>query len=152
MPVDNVFGWRRDVAEALLTGHEPVTVGVDDPAVLRSLPGPLLGIFGSADNSIPVDEVNNFDAALSKAGVPHEVTIYEGQPHAFVKDAAGIKSGGAQGEAWAQMLVFLDANLRNKSTMSHALAWSDYRAPFDWRYYTLLVYEHAFGTASHMHE
>jgi carboxymethylenebutenolidase len=123
-----------------------------DPAILKTLSGPVLGIFGGADQSIPVDEVKAFDAALTQAGVPHEITIYNGQPHAFVKDAAGIKSGGAQGEAWAQMLAFLDANLKNKSTMSHAVALNDYRVPFDWRYYTMLVYEHAFGTASHMHE
>jgi acetyl esterase/lipase len=119
---------------------------------LKTLPGPVLGIFGSADQSIPVDEVKAFDAALTQAGVHHEITVYKGQPHAFVKDAAGIKSGGAQGEAWAQMLALLNANLRNKSAMSHAVALSGYRAPFDWRYYTMLVYEHAFGTASHMHE
>jgi carboxymethylenebutenolidase len=123
-----------------------------DPAVLKTLPGPVLGIFGSADQSIPVDEVKAFDAALTQAGVPHEITIYEGQPHAFVKDAAGIRSGGAQGKAWAQMLAFLESNLKDKSAMNHAVAGSDYRTPFDWRYYTMLVYEHAFGTASHMHQ
>jgi hypothetical protein len=28
---------------------------------------------------------------------------------------------------------------------------NDYHAPFAWKYYAMLVYEHAFGTASHMH-
>ena len=123
-----------------------------DPAILKTLPGPVLGIFGGADQSIPVEDVNAFETALQEAGVPHEITIYDGQPHAFVTDAAGIQSGGAQGEAWAQMLAFLETNLRNKSALSHAVALSDYTAPFDWRYYSMLVYEHAFGTASHMHE
>ncbi len=122
-----------------------------DPAVLKTLPGPVLGIFGGADQSIPVDEVKAFDAALTQAGVPHEITIYDGQPHAFVKDAAGIQSGGAQGKAWAQMLAFLEANLKNQTTHQDGLTMSDYHAPLDWQYYALLVYEHAFGTASHMH-
>jgi len=122
-----------------------------DPNVLKALPGPVLGIFGGADQSIPTEQVNAFDAALSDAGVTHEITIYDGQPHAFVHDAEGIKAGGAQGEAWSQMLAFLDKNLKNKSTLKNDPALSDYRAPFAWTYYVMLVYEHAFGTASHMH-
>ena len=122
-----------------------------DPEVLKTLPGPVLGIFGGADQSIPVEQVNAFDAALDKAGVPHEITVYHGQPHAFVEDAEGIKAGGAQGEAWNQMLGFLETNLKNNATWKSKPALSGYRAPFAWNYYFLLVYEHAFGTASHRH-
>jgi carboxymethylenebutenolidase len=122
-----------------------------DPQILKALPGPVLGIFGSADQSIPVEQVNIFDAALTEADVPHEITIYEGQPHAFVKDAQDIRTGGAQGEAWNQMLVFLEKNLKNKSTLKNDLASSDYRAPFAWKYYAMLVYEHAFGSTGHLH-
>ena len=122
-----------------------------DPNVLKTLPGPVLGIFGGADQSIPVEDVNAFDKALTEAGVDHEITVYDGQPHAFVLDAEGIQSGGAQGEAWNQMLAFLDKNLKNKSVLKNGLALSDYHAPFAWKYYAMLVYEHAFGTASHMH-
>lgn len=122
-----------------------------DPALLKSLPGPVLGIFGGADQSIPLAQVNAFDAALTEASISHEITVYEGQPHAFVQDADGIRSGGAQGEAWEQMLRFLEANLRNGSTGGNEPASSHYRAPFAWMYYVMLVYEHAFGTASHLH-
>lgn len=122
-----------------------------DAEVLKNLPGPVLGIFGGADQSIPVEQVNAFDAALTQAGVPHEITIYEGQPHAFVHDADGIKAGGAQGEAWDQMLVFLDENLKNTSASLTESASNSYMAPFAWKYYVMLVYEHTFGTASHMH-
>ena len=122
-----------------------------DTEVLKKLPGPVLGIFGGADLSIPVEQVNAFDAALTQADVPHEVTIYEGQPHAFVKDATGIKAGGAPGQAWEQMLAFLERNLKNTATGTHELSLSDYRAPFAWKYYVMLVYEHAFGMAGQMH-
>src|SRR5215213_117034 len=106
-----------------------------DPAVLRTLPGPVLGIFGGADQSIPVEGVKAFDAALTEAGVPHEITIYDGQPHAFVQDAQGIKAGGAQGKAWTQMLAFLETNLKNKTTLNNGSVVSEYRAPFAWKYY-----------------
>jgi carboxymethylenebutenolidase len=122
-----------------------------DVEVLKNLPGPVLGIFGGADQSISVDQANAFDAALTQAGVPHEITIYEGQPHAFVHNAEGIKAGGAQGEAWDQMLVFLDENLKDTSTSLTESVSNSYIAPFAWKYYVMLVYEHAFGTASHMH-
>jgi carboxymethylenebutenolidase len=151
------YGGRASLAYSL---HNPMLAATvifygspeTDPAILKTLPGPVLGIFGGADQSIPVEEVKAFETGLIQAGVSHDITIYEGQPHAFVENAAGIESGGAQGEAWAQMLAFLEANLKNKSTLADSMAVTDYRAPFDWRYYTLLVYEHAFGTASHRHE
>ncbi|MEO8355559.1 MAG: dienelactone hydrolase family protein [Chloroflexota bacterium] len=122
-----------------------------DVEVLKTLPGPVLGIFGGADQSIPVEDVDAFDAALIEAGIEHEITIYDGQPHAFVHDAEGIQAGGAQGEAWNQMLVFLETNLKNKSALRNELTLWDYHASFAWKYYVMLVYEHAFGTASRVH-
>jgi carboxymethylenebutenolidase len=121
-----------------------------DPAVLKNLPGPLLGIFGGADQSIPVEEVEAFDKALDEAGVTHTVSIYEGQPHAFVEDVAGIQAGGAQGDAWAEMLSFFDENLGNAPSSRNGGSIA-YDPGFDWYYYAMLAYEHAFGTASHQH-
>jgi carboxymethylenebutenolidase len=150
------YGGRASLAYSL---HNPKLAATvifygspeTDPAILKTLPGPVLGIFGSADQSIPVEEVESFDAALTQAGVPHEIKIYDGQPHAFVRDAAGIKSGGAQGEAWTQLLAFLETNLKGKTSQQSILLVSEYSAPFAWRYYAMLVYEHAFGPASHLH-
>jgi carboxymethylenebutenolidase len=122
-----------------------------DPAVLSNLPGPVLGIFGGADQSIPLTQVTAFEQGLDAAGVPHQITVYNGQPHAFVQDAAGIQSGGAQAEAWNEMLVFLEQTLTSGSSSNAASVAADYRAPFAWKYYAMLMYEHAFGTASHRH-
>lgn len=121
-----------------------------DPEVLKNLPGPLLGIFGGADQSISVEDVNAFEAGLQAAGVQHEVTIYDGQPHAFVTDIESIRAGGVQAEAWAQMLAFLKENLKNGSSGQNVQSIA-YNAEFPWRYYAMLVYEHAFGSASHHH-
>jgi carboxymethylenebutenolidase len=84
---------------------------VTDAALLRNVSGPVLGVFGGADSSIPQTEVDAFKAGLTAAGVPHEVTVYEGQPHAFVTDMASIRAGGPQGEAWTQLVRFLRQNL-----------------------------------------
>jgi hypothetical protein len=55
-----------------------------------------------------------------------------------------------QGEAWAQMLAFLDENLKDGSS-GQSLQPISYNAEFPWRYYAMLVYEHTFGSASHQH-
>jgi carboxymethylenebutenolidase len=84
---------------------------VTDPDVLSRLPGPLLGIFGAEDRSIPVAEVEAFEAALDKASVHNQITIYDGVGHAFVSDVDTIEAGGAPGAAWAEFLAFLQETL-----------------------------------------
>lgn len=80
---------------------------ITDPARLKALPGPLLGIFGGADNSIPVAEVRAMEAALAEAGVPNQISVYDGQPHAFVKSIQEIRQGGPQQQAWDELRTFL---------------------------------------------
>jgi carboxymethylenebutenolidase len=121
-----------------------------DPEVLKSLPGPVLGIFGGADMSIPVNEVRAFEAGLNAADIQNEITIYEDQPHAFVTDIQSIRAGGVQSEAWNQMLDFLEKNLKQEGS-SRDISPSIHSSNFPWHYYVMLVYEHAFGSASHMH-
>jgi carboxymethylenebutenolidase len=121
-----------------------------DPQVLKNLPGPVLGIFGGADASIPLEEVSALENGLKTAGIPHEITVYEGQPHAFMTNMDEIRADSIKSQAWEQMLAFLDANLKNApSTRSGGSI--TYQPGFDWDYYAMLVFEHAFGTASHGH-
>jgi len=124
---------------------------VTEAEVLKALPGPLLGIFGGADRSIPPEQVSAFEAALEQAGVPHEITVYDGQPHAFVTDMETVETGGAAGEAWEQMLHFLEENLKQGGAALTPATSSDALPNFVWRYYLALAFEHAFGTASHRH-
>jgi carboxymethylenebutenolidase len=79
-----------------------------DPALLRRLPGPVLGIFGAEDQAPSPEQVAHFEAGLQAAGIDHEITIYDGVGHAFVTDIEAIRRGGAQGEAWAQFLAWLE--------------------------------------------
>lgn len=78
-----------------------------DPALLRRLPGPVLGIFGAEDRAPSPQEVGYFETGLQAAGVDHEITIYEGVGHAFVTSIEAIRQGGPQGEAWAQFETWL---------------------------------------------
>ncbi|HUG33983.1 MAG TPA: dienelactone hydrolase family protein [Anaerolineales bacterium] len=122
-----------------------------DPEILSSLPGPVLGIFGGADQSIPVEDVNAFEQGLEAAGIPHQISIYEGQPHAFVRGADEIKAGGAQGEAWNEMLEVLEVNFKEGAVRNRNGDEAVYLPSFDFTYYLTLVFEHAFGSASYVH-
>jgi carboxymethylenebutenolidase len=122
---------------------------VTDPEVLSALPGPILGIFGGADRSIPVEDVELFQAALVEAGIPNEVTVYEDQPHAFVTDIESIRAGGVQGQAWEQMLSFLSKYLLQRGDEPNSRPALGFHPSFDWGYYLVLAFEHAFGITSH---
>jgi carboxymethylenebutenolidase len=147
------YGGRASLSYSLHNSRIAATVVFygspeTDPQILATLPGPLLGIFGGADTSIPLDEVRAFETGLQQAGVPHQVTVYEGQPHAFITSMDAVRAGGVQGKAWDQMVAFLDSALRDSSSQRFGDR-SDYVQPFAWRYYLMLAYEHAFGSAHH---
>ncbi len=124
---------------------------VTDPAQLAQLPGPVLGIFGGADSSIPLDQVQAFEAGLEQAAVPHTISIYDGQPHAFVTTVDAIAAGGAPGEAWAQMLAFLDENLKRAPGVVASPARSANVPDDRWAYAFRLAWSHLFETDSHSH-
>lgn len=70
------------------------------------LAAPILALFGGADAGIPETEVTAFDAALSAAGVPHEIVTYPGASHGFFDGADG-GSAEACADAWRRVLAFL---------------------------------------------
>ncbi len=83
----------------------------DDVEALRRLAGPLLGIFGAQDGTIPLSEVRAFERSLERAGVEHEVHVFTGAGHAFVTDAEGIANDPRQARAWRLLSDFLQRHL-----------------------------------------
>jgi carboxymethylenebutenolidase len=83
-----------------------------DVARLKTLRGPLLGIFGGDDRGIGADQTGPLAAALKKAGKPGSaVHVYPGVGHAFLRDP-GSAAGGEQAKlAWAEIDGFLRTNL-----------------------------------------
>jgi carboxymethylenebutenolidase len=96
-------------ANVIFYGSGPIT----DPALLGQIgaSGPVLGIFGEMDNSIPLSEVSGFELALNARGVQNTITVYPGVGHAFVNTETIAQPGAAQ-DAWRQMLEFLKASLQ----------------------------------------
>jgi len=96
-------------AAAIFYGSGPI----QDPAELGVMGqnGPVLGIFGEQDQSIPVSQVEGFELAMDARGIDSQVTIYPGVGHAFVH-ADNITVPGAAQDAWRELLDFLAPALK----------------------------------------
>jgi carboxymethylenebutenolidase len=96
--------------EIAATGIFYGNVGVD--ADLSVLPGPVLGIFGAEDTSIPLEEVRMFEDKLEQASISNQITVYPDKGHAFVKSVEEIATDPVQQQAWNEFLEFARANLQ----------------------------------------
>lgn len=67
---------------------------------------PVLAIYGGADPGIPPEHVQQFDAALDRAGVPHETYVYAGAPHSFF-DRQQAQYADASADAWERVRAFV---------------------------------------------
>ncbi len=83
-----------------------------DPAKLAPLAVPLQAHFGEQDQGIPVKRVEEFKAALGKAGKSAEVYVYPGAGHAFMHDGAESYRPDAARQAWARTLAFFQKHLK----------------------------------------
>ena len=104
---DRLGLWRAVGFYAALDGSR---FGIDGP--LQRAPdiaGPILGLFGGADPAIPVEQVEQFDAALTAAAIEHEIHVYPGAPHSFF-DRRYEEYAEACEDAWRRTLGFLSAD------------------------------------------
>ncbi len=76
---------------------------------LREFACPILGLFGGADQGIPPEAVAQFEAALTEAGLPHEIHTYPGAPHSFF-DRHYTQHADASADAWQRILAFIRAH------------------------------------------
>lgn len=95
---------------------------VVDPAALKSIwpksstelapemKAPVLGLYGEADQGIPVAQVEAMKAALQAAGKKAEFKIYPGASHAFHADYRSSYRKEAAEDAWVQAIAWLKSN------------------------------------------
>ena len=81
-----------------------------DTDQLSKITWPVLGIFGGADQSIPVSEVEGFRNALNTLGITNEIVIYPGVGHAFANPSGASYAPNETKDAWAKTLAFLKEN------------------------------------------
>jgi carboxymethylenebutenolidase len=92
------------LAAAVIYYGKPIT----DPKELGKTHAAILGIYGEADESIPMDQVKAFEKALGEAKIEHEFHTYPDAGHAFANPSGGHRyKPDAAGDAWEKALVFL---------------------------------------------
>lgn len=118
------FGGAQSLALALA---EPLDATViyygtlaTSTAELAPLAGPVLGIFGDQDTSIPTSSVAAFQSALNILGKANEITVYPGVGHAFANPTGANYAPTETIDAWQKTLAFLKRKLVNSSVATPA--------------------------------
>ena len=70
---------------------------------------PVLGIFGGADQNIPVSTVQQFRDALAASNVEHEVVVEPDAPHSFFDRKQGEYQAQSD-DAWRRVRRFVEHN------------------------------------------
>jgi carboxymethylenebutenolidase len=83
-----------------------------DSEKVAKLKGALQAHFGELDEGIPMKRVEEFRAALQKAGRSAEVYTYPGAGHAFMHEGLPSYRPDAARQAWARTLAFFQKHLR----------------------------------------
>jgi carboxymethylenebutenolidase len=85
-------------------GSPPGVPSVLDEAA--KIAGPVLGVFGGADETIPADDIAALESTLAGAAVDHRVKTFPGAPHSFF-DRKYEEHAAASADAWEELLDFL---------------------------------------------
>ena len=84
-----------------------------DPAAIKKINAPILGLFGGQDRGITPEDVHKFEAAVKQAGKKIDIKIYDDAGHAFENpnNKDGYRAGDAA-DAWKRTVAFLGENLK----------------------------------------
>lgn len=78
--------------------------------IAGSLKAPVLGLYGGADDGIPVATVEEMRKALKEAKQPSEITVYPDTPHGFHADYRPSFRKKEAEEAWKKALEWFKKN------------------------------------------
>jgi carboxymethylenebutenolidase len=118
------IGWCMGGGYALDVALDEPTLAADvinyghlvtDPAAIKKINAPILGLFGAQDQGITPDDVHKFEAAMKEQGKKVEIKIYDDAGHAFEnpgnKNKPGYRPDDAA-DAWKRTVTFLADNLK----------------------------------------
>jgi carboxymethylenebutenolidase len=110
-----VVAARRPIGAAVTFYGGGVTSGrFGFPPLVEVAPDisiPWLGLFGDADQGIPVEDVEQLRAAAATAGAETEIVRYPGAPHGFNCDIRDSYRPEPAADAWARTLAWFDRHL-----------------------------------------
>jgi carboxymethylenebutenolidase len=87
--------------------------GNGEPTVTRTqdIKGVLYAFFGLEDASIPVEQIDEMEAELSKHNIPHQIFRYEGADHGFFCDRRASYNAKVAEDAWKEVLQLFNKTL-----------------------------------------
>ncbi len=100
--------WYGQIKPAKTAGIR--TAGPLDLAA--QIKAPVLGLYGGADQGIPVADVTEMEAALKAAGKTAEFVIYSDAPHAFHADYRPSYRENSAIDGWARCLAWFNTYLK----------------------------------------
>jgi carboxymethylenebutenolidase len=106
--VKAAVAWYGQIKPAKTAGVR--TAGPLD--VASRIKAPVLGLYGGADQGIPVADVKEMEAALKAAGRPAEFVVYPEAPHAFHADYRPSYRENPAKDAWARCLAWFGEHLK----------------------------------------
>jgi carboxymethylenebutenolidase len=81
---------------------------IDEVAKIKA---PVLGLYGGADQGIPVASVEKMKDALAAAKAPSEIVLYPDTPHAFHADYRPSYREGPAKDGWGRLVAWFKKNL-----------------------------------------
>ena len=85
--------------------------GVPPVETIATIKVPVLGSYGADDAGIPKEQVDLLRDTLARSGVPHDVTLYEGAPHAFFNDTRPSYREAAAMDSWMKSINWFNRYL-----------------------------------------
>lgn len=76
------------------------------------LKAPVLGLYGGADQGIPIESVERMRAACAGANKSCEIVVYDGAPHAFHADYRPSYRAEPAKDGWNRLLTFFAPRLK----------------------------------------
>jgi carboxymethylenebutenolidase len=94
--------------------REQVDMGRPWPVHLAAnLKCPVLGLYGEADQGIPLLSVEDMRSALQRAGqTDSQIVVYPGAPHGFHADYRDSYRAADAADGWAKLLAFFEPRLK----------------------------------------
>lgn len=98
----------------LTSGHGPL-IKQTPVDVAGKLHGPVLGLYGAQDHSIPLDGVKAMEEALAQGGAASKASsfvVYPNSGHAFLADYRPSYNADDAKDGWARLLAWFERYLK----------------------------------------
>lgn len=111
------FGGMMSLQTGIMAGKQGIATVMyygqpeQDEAKLKTLQADVLGIFGTKDQSIPNETVDQFAAKMKALGKHFELERYDA-PHAFANPSNPSYNAAAREDAFKKSIAFLKARIK----------------------------------------